>query len=124
MPFGRWLEPPRTRGDRRRDRQRRRAIHPERGWAPYVDGPRTRPGSGVPGRLQRRARREVRQEVRGQLTPLRRVCEREDERMLLTKRKDERGWRVCVDGAPTDLFIHTGLPPKYRNPQMWDVYDG
>jgi hypothetical protein len=44
--------------------------------------------------------------------------------MALTKKKaDGGGWVVCVDGMPTAIHIEKGLPPKYRETQMYDVVD-
>lgn len=41
----------------------------------------------------------------------------------ITKKRDGSAWRIHVDGQPTSLTITKGLPPRYREPQMYDVCD-
>ncbi len=43
--------------------------------------------------------------------------------MVLTKLKSAAGWRVCIDGRLTDIYIAKGAAPRYREPQMYDVCD-
>lgn len=43
--------------------------------------------------------------------------------MALTKHREGDGWRVHKDGRQTAIVITKGLPPKFGNPQMWDVCD-
>lgn len=46
------------------------------------------------------------------------------ERVKITKRREGSAWRVYVDGIATALFIVKGPPPRYREPQTYDVFRG
>lgn len=42
--------------------------------------------------------------------------------MDVKAKKLEAGlYRVVVDGRDTSLVIAKGTPPKYRNPQFWEI---
>lgn len=43
---------------------------------------------------------------------------------LTKKRREGGGWTVVIDGKPTSLHISKGDPPRYREPQMYDVLEG
>lgn len=49
--------------------------------------------------------------------------------LKVTKRREGDGrfgpmWRVLFDGRPTPFRITKSMPPRYRQPQMWDVLSG
>lgn len=45
--------------------------------------------------------------------------------MILSTRKLQPGeYAVLLDKRETELLIVKGDPPKYRQPQMWDVLRG
>ena len=41
--------------------------------------------------------------------------------MKITKHKDGDDWQIAVDGRRIDIWIMKGLPPHYREPQMYDA---
>jgi hypothetical protein len=41
--------------------------------------------------------------------------------MTITKRREGDRWRVYVDGVRSALTIEKGAPPRYREPQEYDV---
>lgn len=43
------------------------------------------------------------------------------EKPRITKHREAGSWRIAIDGRLTSLYVNKGLPPRYREPQMWEV---
>lgn len=41
--------------------------------------------------------------------------------MNITKKRDGDAWRLHIDGRPTAMLISKAPPPRYREPQEYDL---